>query len=278
MAENLRIVMADPAGNRTAIVRSRVPAGERAKTAAFILQDKGLRAEQVGFETQPLYGGAGRLEMMGGEFCGNAARSYGYLIWREKLLNDNKSTEPDKEKIRDRTGRVCIEISGAQGLLMTACEGGGPAGRSYAQMPMPTGLEISPEGYPLVISEGIAHMILMDTKPDQKLADRLICRFGKRFPAFGLQFINNDSLIPLVYVANAGSLVWESSCGSGTLAAAWYLLQQKDRKETLPRTYSFREPGGVITVRFFEDENGDLCAQMGGEILLEREIEFPVRS
>ena len=73
----LRIIMADPAGNRTAIVRTPVPADQRAQIAAKILQINDLRAEQVGFETSALMGGTGRLEMMGGEFCGNAARSYG---------------------------------------------------------------------------------------------------------------------------------------------------------------------------------------------------------
>ena len=79
----LRIIMADPAGNRTAIVRTPVPADQRAQIAAEILKIRGLRAEQVGFETLPVMGGAGRLDMMGGEFCGNAARSYGYLLWKE---------------------------------------------------------------------------------------------------------------------------------------------------------------------------------------------------
>ncbi len=282
MTEYLRIVMADPAGNRTAIVRTRVPSEKRAKIAALIMEDNELRAEQVGFETQPLFGGAGRLEMMGGEFCGNAARSYGYLIWREKLLNGEKIREAEQEREDEaEKGTVCrgeirIEISGAQGLLRTACEGGGPVGRSYARMPIPVGLKVSEEGYPLVVSEGIAHMILLDTEPDEKLAESLIRHYGKSFPAFGLQFISGDSLIPLVYVAEAGSLVWESSCGSGTLAAAWYLEQKKVHKEGLPLSYSFREPGGILDVRFFEDEDGKLCAEMGGSLSLEDEIDFPI--
>ena len=79
------VVMADPAGNRTAIVRSGVPKAERERVAAAIMADPSLRAEQVGFESRPLYGKSlGRLEMAGGEFCGNAARSFGYMLCREK--------------------------------------------------------------------------------------------------------------------------------------------------------------------------------------------------
>ena len=89
----LRIIMADPAGNRTAIVRTPVPADQRAQIAAKLLQIKELRAEQVGFETSPVMGGAGRLDMMGGEFCGNAARSYGYLLWKEKQEAQQKAQD-----------------------------------------------------------------------------------------------------------------------------------------------------------------------------------------
>ena len=80
----LRLIMADPAGNRTAIVRTPVPAELRAETAAKIMKIQELRAEQVGFEAVPRLGGAGRLEMMGGEFCGNAARSFGFLCFSER--------------------------------------------------------------------------------------------------------------------------------------------------------------------------------------------------
>ena len=67
----------DPAGNITAVVLNPVMPEQRAPLAQKILREG--RAEQVGFAVPPKLGGECRLEMMGGEFCGNAVRSYGYL-------------------------------------------------------------------------------------------------------------------------------------------------------------------------------------------------------
>ena len=258
----LRIVMADPAGNRTAIIRSPVPAEQRARTAAKILQLTELRAEQAGFETAPLLGGEGRLEMMGGEFCGNAARSYGFLLCAERP---------------ERKTEALIEISGHSGLLQVDCDP--EKGISYTQMPMPERLEYSGEGYPLVISEGITHMILEEMDPDPELVRLLADRYGPRYDAFGMQFLKGDRLVPVVCVAAAGSMVYESSCGSGSLAAAWYLMQkEKERhcfKESAGETlFTFREPGGEIGIRFLRTGQDTLMAYMGGEIRLEEEFEL----
>ena len=68
------VAVLDPAGNVTAIVCSDVPAAERARVAAQILRLPELGIEQVAFLTAPRSGGEIRLEMMGGEFCGNALR------------------------------------------------------------------------------------------------------------------------------------------------------------------------------------------------------------
>ena len=67
----------NPAGNITAVVLSSVlPELRPALSRAIMAQG---RAEQVGFAATPRLGGDCRIEMMGGEFCGNAVRSYGYL-------------------------------------------------------------------------------------------------------------------------------------------------------------------------------------------------------
>ena len=259
----LRIIMADPAGNRTAIVRTPVPADQRAQIAAKLLQIKELRAEQVGYETSPVMGGAGRLDMMGGEFCGNAARSYGYLLWKEKQEAQDKAADK-------AAGNILMEISGSPHSLCVFCD---PAqGSSYAEMPVPTAIEYSPEGYPLVVSEGITHMILEDMEPDEDLIRRLVDTYGRKWEAFGIMFLKGERLIPVVYVAGAGSLVYESSCGSGSLAAAWY-LGQKSVRDGLS-TYSFQEPGGIIRVDLRREKDGSISGRMGGALFLEIETEI----
>jgi hypothetical protein len=73
---SFEIVIADPAKNITIFVHDRLDSKpERTEAAKLLLADPSLKAEQVGFVIPP----AGnqkywRLEMMGSEFCGNAAR------------------------------------------------------------------------------------------------------------------------------------------------------------------------------------------------------------
>ena len=267
----LRIIMADPAGNRTAIVRTPVPADQRAQIAAKILQINDLRAEQVGFETSALMGGIGRLEMMGGEFCGNAARSYGYLIWKEKQEARHEARHEACQEVQgDEAGNILIEISGSPQPLSVLCDLA--EGSSYAQMPMPTMIEYSPEGFPLVISEGITHMILEDMEPDRDLIRRLVDTYGQRWEAFGIMFLKGERLVPVVYVAAADSLVYESSCGSGSLAAAWY-LEQKKTQDGLS-SFCFQEPGGTIRVEIRREKDGSVSGRMGGALYLEEETEI----
>ena len=89
------VAVLDPAGNVTAIVCSDVPAAERARVAAQILRLPELGIEQVAFLTEPRSGGEIRLEMMGGEFCGNARkrrnRALGFLAARGHLIKISSS-------------------------------------------------------------------------------------------------------------------------------------------------------------------------------------------
>ena len=286
----IKLIMADPAGNRTAIVRTPVPAAQRAQIAARLLEIPDLRAEQAGFETAPQMGGAGRLEMMGGEFCGNAARSYGYLLWQEQ--NRASGLQP--------AGSLRIEISGSAQPLEVDCDLA--EGTSFAQMPLPEVVLYTPERCPMVVGEGITHVILQDVDPDEDLIRRLVEEYGDRWDAFGMMFLKGDCLTPVVYVRGAGSLVYESSCGSGSLACAWYLDRAGREKESVPAdvnaadkacgtgspsrmntggseapaVYRFREPGGEITVRISHETGGAVIARMGGRISLEQELEVEI--
>lgn len=250
------VVMADPAGNRTAIVRSGVPKAERAKVAAAVMADPDLKAEQVGFETRPLYGKSlGRFEMAGGEFCGNAARSFGYLLCREKGLDHCK-----------------IEMSGTREQLEVICDL--ERETAAAQMPMPERVEMAGEEadqlYPLVVSRGITHMICTDREFDEPFARRMIEKFGKSYSAFGVQFVNGDKLVPVVYVAASDTICCESSCGSGSLAAAWYLC--RDKKDGF-HGFNFEEPGGMIIVNIAKRQ-GRYAGTVGGKLTLGDPVEM----
>ncbi|NLG78683.1 MAG: hypothetical protein GX492_02495 [Firmicutes bacterium] len=116
----LRFVKMNPTGNTTIFVLDPVPVPEQARIALALMDPSVLGGEQVGFvslssegeppRAGPARGGPGpeiaaSLRMMGGEFCGNAARSLGaYLAYKH---HPGLSWEGD-------VARGFIRVSGAR--------------------------------------------------------------------------------------------------------------------------------------------------------------------
>ncbi|MDK2932172.1 MAG: histidine racemase [Bacillota bacterium] len=118
----LRFVKMNPTGNTTIFVLDPVPVPEQARIAVALMDPSVLGGEQVGFvslsaEEEPPRAGLARghgpdiaasLRMMGGEFCGNAARSLGaYLAYKH---HPGLSSEGD-------VARGFIRVSGAKDLV-----------------------------------------------------------------------------------------------------------------------------------------------------------------
>ena len=80
----LNILRADPAGNITVFVLDPVEKAQRAAIAEKIMAIPALKAEQVGYACAAEDDVDGHMEMMGGEFCGNATRAYGMYIAQQK--------------------------------------------------------------------------------------------------------------------------------------------------------------------------------------------------
>ena len=125
---------------------------------------------------------------------------------------------------------------------------------------------------PVVHMEGIDHALMTDCAPSQELAQAV----WKAMPAQdaqGVMFIQNTTMTPLVYVAATGTRVWESSCGSGTVALAWYLARKLADGE---HGFAFDEPGGRLEARVTMRMGRAVRIVMGGSVLLgeEREIEL----
>lgn len=251
----MKIQYVNPAGNVTAIVEGFVPMAERISLSKKILEKK--CAEQVGFETSPALGGLYRLEMMGGEFCGNAARSFGYL----KALESYKSGEHT----------ILVEISGAEMPVVVRVDL--DKRTAFAQMPVPTRLEcVSVRGtsYPVVMCHGICHLIALGVQPEDDFVTEALSAMKKlRQDAYGVMFLDagKGRLTPVVYVPTTDSLMWESSCGSGSVACGWYLSQAtlvvEERSEA---SYSFMQPGGTILVDITLKDGKAVACSMGGEI------------
>ena len=252
----LELVMADPAGNRTALVLTPVPPESRAGTARRLMALPELRAEQVGYCCPPRAGGMARLEMMGGEFCGNAARSFGLLLAAQRGLG--RSTVP-------------VEVSGCPQVLPVAADPG--EGSAFSPMPLPleiTGLPVPGLGtLPAVLLEGIVHVVARGVPPSGE-EFRWVRRAADsrwNWDALGVLFLGEDGfLAPAVAVRATGSTVFESSCASGSAALAAWL--SRDRGDGV-WDYRFPQPGGVISARA-ERTGGRLCSvTVGGPVSLE---------
>lgn len=239
----LDYMVADPAGNITVFVLSDVPKEQYVPVAEHFLADPALKAEQVGFVKPPILGGEARLEMMGGEFCGNAARSFGLLCSRGRKA-------------------VSIEITGSSHPLQVSVTG------SNAQVEMPLPQAVGDlDGTPAVIFEGIVHLIVQDKKPNEGLVKQLIAAAEARFhpEATGVLFTDGRHMTPVVYVKGTETTVWERSCGSGTFALACFqALKQGDGNHR----FGFIQPGGLISAQVEVKDGSVHFGTIGGPVAL----------
>lgn len=222
----LRYAKFDPNGNVTILVLDEVPRERQARVAEQMMRNVDLQAEQVGFLEKPQGSGARvRLQMMGGEFCGNATMSVAAWLAQQDGVAQQR--------------RYLLEVSGAEQAIdcsvIPVSEG---RFKGEAPMPLPEAVleaELVPGiKTPLVRFPGILHAILPEGSMNDAQAEELISSACAALgaEAMGLIFVNEgfDRIRPLVYVRETQSCVWESGCGSGTAAlGAWRAAtQQKD--------------------------------------------------
>lgn len=203
----LKVLRADPAGNITLFVLSPVPPEERGALASRLMALPGLDIEQVGFRCPPAPGTDGRMEMAGGEFCGNATRAYGFLTAREM----------------GGASQVLLQVSGSEKPVHVETDLA--AGTARSEMPLPLQLRrVSVDGGSAVLVHlgGIVHLVVTGVEPSLAFFQRVepVLADIPGPDAYGVIFLDGTHMTPLVKVPAAGSLVWEGSCGSGTLAAA----------------------------------------------------------
>ncbi len=286
----------DAAGKNCNMTAQETEIAMRIRISKMILS-KG-KAEQVGFEAEPVMGGDCRLEMMGGEFCGNAARSLGYLeaFRRAESRQDAAAQDGAREESRhiesaadfcsgQHTGGetvILVEVSGAKAPVAVTADLS--RGTAFAEMPLPLGIETVrvSEGdgsigrYSVIHMEGIDHLIAQNRQPDEDFVkNALEVMTGKNSKACGILFLNGKEMTPVVYVKSTDSIVWESSCGSGSVACAWYLaLEELKLGETrgIPEcrefVQTFLQPGGVIETRVMVQSGRITGCVMGGSIKL----------
>ncbi|MDR1363640.1 MAG: hypothetical protein LBJ35_06285 [Spirochaetaceae bacterium] len=257
----LDIAIADPAGNITVFVLNGQDLGarERVDAAKRLLSDKTLRAEQVGFVSEPVCnGGLWRLTMMGGEFCGNAARSFGLFIAKKTGLRGEQS--------------VVVEVSGAARPVTVDVDCA--AGTAAAELPPPLANSFLPYmgvDLPVYHFDGITHVIAENIAPDKKtffnIKNLFAAQHDKIPDAFGVMFYDavKDIMRPAVYVRATETLVFESSCGSGSAAFACRRFANSVEGENI---IPVRQPGGVITACVTKQGGAVKQIKIGGMVAI----------
>ena len=252
----IRYIPADPAGNLTAIVLSPVAAQDRAKIAAEMMARCPEGFEQVGFADETsLAGDLPTLCMMGGEFCGNATRAYGMYIAQQK----------------GGLSSVRLRVSGCDHVVTAQVDL--KSGTARAEMPCPRSVKrVTVNGHEgtLVDLTGIAHFVVEGVEPSEgffRAAESIFSGIAG-LDACGVIFLDAEkrSMIPLVKVIETGSLVWEGSCGSGSVACA---VAQSERMENGGFSCEYRQPAGTVRASVERQGGNVIAASIGGEVTLD---------
>ena len=235
----IRYVTMNPTGNLTCLVLDPVPEKERSAVTAALMN----RCEQVGYIYMPTQDRKlAHLQMMGGEFCGNATMAAAAWLCREGHL------QPGDKRM------LTLEVSGANEPVPCQIRALG-ADTWEGTVRMPKVLSVSdaePEAERIaeVRLEGITHLIREGTPLSKSSAENLLLRIAEESDAPAVGLLQWDPvrewMDPLVFVRKSGTLVWESGCGSGSTAIGAWLGMKKEEGRT---EICVNQPGGCIRVQ-----------------------------
>ncbi|MCK8815820.1 hypothetical protein MWH28_00370 [Natroniella sulfidigena] len=262
----MNFIKLSPAENTTILINNYLQNKLYPEVASKVMDYTYLNAEQVGFIEKPqdresLF----RLEMSGGEFCGNGVLAAAALAKHLELTSNNNFK---------------LESSGVNHPL--DCYAEQSEQHSYqVRSAMPVDYNYRNWNYKfqglklagrMVQFEGITHLLIEDR---EFLTDQLIEQLLKELAseidaeAVGLIIYNKQegySIKPCVYVQQTGSLVFERGCGSGTLAMGIHLARK--RKESIE--IDVKQPGGVIKVKIVASAGKGFIVK---EAFLETEVD-----
>lgn len=241
-----RIVVCLPSGNPTALICADKPLELAAQGLNQALLEHArlepFQIEQCGYllpSSQPEI--TCRLEMLGGEFCGNATRS-AIRVWQA-------ARHDDLQRVKDGAG--LIEVSGVPYPLQWRVD----KQQVMVQMPLALDTEIKPleDGY-LVELEGITHLLSLQNFTDFATeAPQLLEKYQlKDLPAAAISHYDPDSKQAqfCVYIRAVDTIFMESACGSGTASIGLWLYQQAQQKE---KYFSITQPSGEAIAVIIDD-------------------------
>ena len=261
-----RYVKLDPTGNITVLVTDPVPREEQPGLARKLMEAPETQCEQVGFlEVSEDPACRIRLQMMGGEFCGNATMCTAAWV----MMNDGTGGETE----------IPLEVSGAEGLTVCRIRTDGDGWTGTVRMPEVTGctpIELSwgGKGYPLtaVRMDGITHLILNSRIGSDEEAEAMLKSWAEDCDEDAVGLLQWDEaeqrIRPLVLVKATGTAVWENGCGSGSAAiGAWKALNSP----TTVTVTEVNQPGGMIRTEVRTDGKQIMEINISGKVRLIRE-------
>jgi len=199
---------AEAGGNVTVLVFSPVPRDQQPGVARQLMAQQ-PDVEQVGFVEEPQWPEAvARLQMMGGEFCGNATAALGWVLAQRSGF----ATGP-------------LEVSGAREPVQVVVS------KQGVEVEMPVKRDARSVrrdgGVTIVELEGITHAVVYRPAPADARAGayRLLDEYGLLgAEAAGVLYtewrMDGVRIIPLVRVRDTDTLIEETACASGAVAVA----------------------------------------------------------
>ena len=191
----LRYTVIDPTKNITLLVTTPVPRDVQPRVAAELLRRE-RDAEQVGF-VEGLAAGNPRLQMMGGEFCGNATMSMAAWLHRDLPIGESRAlTLP----VSGASEPVSCQVTHLDGCFI-----------GTVSMPLPERMETLSlpvcgvrQSLPVVFLPGICHVIVPADMIGRDRAEDTLRAWGDLLPgeAMGLLLLDEGqtAFTPLVYV------------------------------------------------------------------------------
>ncbi|WP_336764681.1 diaminopimelate epimerase [Paenibacillus sp. USHLN196] len=247
MKQEIDFIKFSPTQNMTILVKTDHAAEQYSHIATRLMSYDNVYAEQVGFiEPTRRPEAVARLEMAGGEFCGNACMALASHHASEAGLAHQESMD------------IMLEVSGTDQLIMCHVKKQQNEYDCQVSMPIPKQIEqrtIRYEGIELDMviiryAEFIHIVIEVDDFDDtmkkraQTLARLLGLTLGDKLIGILLYQSKSEEMAPLIYVPELDSLIWERGCGSGTASVGAYLAWSQQRGIT----QYIKQPGGAIKV------------------------------
>ncbi|MGF7047338.1 diaminopimelate epimerase [Paenibacillus sp. DS2015] len=243
----VKFIKTNPTQNMTILVESQHNREMYQRVASRIMAYDNVYAEQVGFiESSERDMAWARLQMMAGEFCGNATMSLAAVMaWKENLQPGNHLEIP-------------LEVSGSNHLLVCQVKARKNGYLCKLDMPLPLSIDkktINCKGVNIQTTilrySGIVHAIVDVPCIDpyaREMAQIMVKspELLQNEAALGIMLYRNQSneMAPLVYIPATETMIWERGCGSGVAALGTYMAIETQRDVHL----EIKQPGGTVEV------------------------------